>query len=234
MKTLSFLDTRVGRSPAAVLLELNSQADQVELKPGLSLIVAPNGRGKTTLLQTIAGVLPLRGGEFRLGDKKLLPERDVLYISEYLTFPKFIYPREWIEFVSQRNSRNVDLAPWIEGFSLQDPIRRFLGRLSQGERRKMTWLAAHASQKPVLLLDEPLDGLDLLAIRAAREMVETWRKEGRIVLIVAHQVGELLDLSDEVYLIRDRKLRTWRQAFSGEYRGLSAEQFRQQVLGFYS
>src|SRR5689334_13484034 len=100
MKTLFFRDLKVGRPGAAPLLRLDSGRDGVALEPGVHLIVAPNGRGKSTLLQTLAGVLPSLGGDVHLGDSVYRPGADSLYISEYLSFPKFIYPSEWIEFIS--------------------------------------------------------------------------------------------------------------------------------------
>lgn len=232
MRTLSFRDLKVGRSGGSVLLDIDSERDGVRLRPGLQLIVAPNGFGKTTFLQTVAGVLPAISGELRLDDQKLDPESEVLYVSEYLSFPKFIYPSEWIEFVAPLG-KTKDLQEWVTGFSLDQKMKSFLGRMSQGERRKVTWLAAHASSKPVILMDEPLDGLDLLAIPCARKMIAQWKNEGRIVFIVAHQVGELLDLADEVFLIRDRSLRPWSKAMRQGYQQSAPESFREEVLEFY-
>jgi ABC-type multidrug transport system ATPase subunit len=106
--------------------------------------------------------------------------------------------------------------------------------MSQGERRKVTWLGAQASPKPVLLLDEPLDGLDLLAIDCARALLDEWRRQGRIVCIVAHQVGEVLDLADRVLLVRDRKFVDWTAGESRPPRELRPEEFRRRVLAFYA
>jgi ABC-type multidrug transport system ATPase subunit len=233
MKTLSFHELKVGRGPAKILLELDTASQASCFLPGLQLIVAPNGKGKTTLLQTISGVLPSFGGEARLDSKKLDPETDVLYVSEYLTFPKFVYPAEWIEFVSgARPSEELDR--WIDAFSLRPRMSSYLGRMSQGERRKVTWLGAHATKKSVLLLDEPLDGLDLLAIRAAREMVQAWRDQQRIVTVVAHQIGDLIDLADQVFLIQHKRLVSWTEVFGTSWRELDSDAFRRAVLEFYS
>ena len=65
MKTLSFLNFKVGRVPAKTLLTLDTESDSLTLRSGLNLIVAPNGYGKTTFLQTLAKVLnPLAGDMF--------------------------------------------------------------------------------------------------------------------------------------------------------------------------
>lgn len=238
MKSISFLDYKIGRKTSQTLLELDTSRDGIEIRAGLNLIVAPNGKGKTTFLQTLASVLPALGGE-PMADGNTLPAgRDVLYVSEYLSFPKFIYPMEWVDYMSGQamsaSDREQELKPWIDGFALAPKMRSFLGRMSQGERRKVTWLGAHSSKKPMLLLDEPLDGLDLLAIKTARAMVSEWKREGRVILVVAHQVGELIDLSDEIWLIRDRKLLTWEKAIGGgRPQTLPAEDFRAKVLEFY-
>src|SRR5690606_34715136 len=107
-------------------------------------------------LKPIAGEVRIQDEEAageKNASRRIRPERDVLYVSEYLTFPKFIYPAEWIRFVG--GERIEDLEPWIDGFSLQSKMKSFLGKMSQGERRKVTWLAAHATRRPVLLMDEP-------------------------------------------------------------------------------
>jgi len=240
MKTLSFLNLSVGRNKTKELLSVDSQRDGIEFRSGLNLIVAPNGFGKTSLLQTLAGAIKPLSGEIRMSDtgggpkvgpRKFHPEQDALYVSEYLSFPKFIYPSEWIDFVAGRGGGNEDrnaqsLEYWMGEFRLKSEMNRFVGRLSQGERRKVTWLSAQASTKPVLLLDEPLDGLDLFGIRAARKMLNAWKNEGRIACIVAHQVGELLDLCDAIFVIGDKKLITWEKT-------ASLAQFREKVSDFY-
>ncbi len=206
MKTLSFRDLSVGWKKSEPLVRVDTARDGISLPSGVHLIVAPNGLGKTTFLQTLAGVRPALGGEAFLDGGPIASNRNVLYVSEYLAFPKFIYPEEWIEFVA-RSAPAADVPEWVRKFRLEALMSRFLGRMSQGERRKVTWLAAHSSPKPIILMDEPLDGLDILAIRAARELLDTWRKQGRIVLLVAHQVFDLLDLVDDVHLIHDQKLK---------------------------
>jgi Cu-processing system ATP-binding protein len=235
MKTLSFHNLKIGRPGSATLIEIDSTAHGIELKPGLTLLIAPNGYGKTSLLQTIAGVLPPQAGKVQIGPGPLNPRRDVLYVSEYLTFPKFIYPSEWIDFMADRRVPPGELLLWIQKFLLQEKMGRFMGRLSQGERRKVTWLGAAACSNPLTLLDEPLDGLDLLGIQCARALLSDWKAKGRITCVVAHQVGELLDLSDQVLLIsKSRTLVPWKSVFEKSPAEIPAEEFRQILLSYYA
>ncbi len=206
MKTLSFHNLKVGRSFRNFILELDSENDHILISGGLYLLIAPNGFGKTTFLQTIAGLLLPLQGEIKFDGRKLAPELMTLYFSEYMTIPKFVYPQEWIEFVSNKKISRKELQIWIDDFALEDEMKTFLGHLSQGERRKVTWLGAYASEKPILLLDEPLDGLDFVGIRAARKMLQHWKVQGKTVFLVAHQPSEVLDLCDEFFYIQNQKL----------------------------
>lgn len=237
MKTLSFHNAKIGRNSASVLLELDSQGSDIEFKSGVHLLVAPNGYGKSTLLQTLAGAIPPVSGSIKLEQKQFHPETEMTYVSEYLQFPKFIYPSEWIEHFAGapwNADLQAKLKPRIQGFRLESLMGRYLGRLSQGERRKITWLAADASPKSGILLDEPLDGLDLLAIETARQMIRDWRSQGRILLIVAHQVAEFLDLSDQVWLFKDRSLLPWSRLGVGPAASTPTDEFRRKILEFYS
>jgi ABC-type multidrug transport system ATPase subunit len=201
MKTLSFPNGLVlGRSLKKALVEIPSDT---HLSPGLHAILAPNGVGKSTLLQTLAQKIPPLRGHAEW-DRSQLLENQVQYVSEYLTFPKFIYPEEWVAFVA-KCSPNQSPERWKEVVELlrMDHLKRqFLGRMSQGERRKVTWAAVHLSEEPIVLLDEPLDGLDLFALEGVRHLIQDWKRRGRVMIFVAHQVTEVLDLVDGLWIMR--------------------------------
>jgi ABC-2 type transport system ATP-binding protein len=204
MKTLSFDRFRAGRGGNA-LIDLDSKRDGLSLSSGLHVLVAPNGAGKSTWLQTLSGILPPLEGRALLDGQTLRPAEDLLAISEYLSFPKYILPTEWIGWQS-RVEHLPDLSGWITRLSMESKINRYLGTLSQGERRKVTWLAAHASDSPLLLMDEPLDGLDLLSLEAVREMLIEWKSRSRIIIVISHHVAEILDLADHVYFLSQKRL----------------------------
>src|SRR4051812_34611390 len=117
MKTLSFHNFQAGRKQTGALLELDSESQNLAIKSGAFLLFAPNGYGKSTLLQTLAGVVPALGGEVRLDGKLLDHEQHVLYLSEYMAFPKYVFPEEWVRFFSNGGDWNRAL-PWLERLGL--------------------------------------------------------------------------------------------------------------------
>ncbi|MFU8893566.1 MAG: ATP-binding cassette domain-containing protein [Luteolibacter sp.] len=145
----------------------------VELCGGTHYLLARNGRGKTTLLRTVAGTLKPRDGEVvREGFLQYLPE-DLRFdgeISAEMIF-RMLLPKA-------RFKAALDLAREIEL-----DVRKPYGRLSTGNRRKTSLIVAEFSTREdrgnILLLDEPFSGLDAFA-RSAFE--EIWKKSAENVL----------------------------------------------------
>ena len=147
--------------------------EKVELGGGTHFLLARNGRGKTTLLRTVAGTLRPVSGEFSHdGFMQYLPE-DMCFDAEIspATIFRMLLPKERLE-------EALELAHRIEL-----DVKKPFGKLSTGNRRKTTLIVAEFSVKPdqgnILLLDEPFSGLDAFA-RGAFE--EIWKSSTENVL----------------------------------------------------
>ncbi|NQW99777.1 ATP-binding cassette domain-containing protein [bacterium] len=147
--------------------------DEVELTGGTHFLLARNGRGKTTLLRTLAGALKPISGNFHLrGFVQYLPE-DLRFdpeITAALVF-RMLLPKP-------RLAEALKLAARIE-LDVNKPY----GRLSTGNRRKTSLIMAEFSVKPgtgnILLLDEPFSGLDAFARQVFEEI---WKASAANVL----------------------------------------------------
>ena len=143
---------------------LASFALDVNLTGGTHFLLARNGRGKTTLLRTLAGTLKPVSGKFRT-------EGFLQYLPEDLRFDPEITPAMIFRMLlpKARRQEALDLASRIEL-----DVKKPYGRLSTGNRRKTSLIMAEFSVKPdtgnILLLDEPFSGLDFFARQAFEEI----------------------------------------------------------------
>lgn len=187
------------------------------LAPGRAIaVVGPSGVGKTTLLLTLAGLLPAREGAVRVaGDDPWLADRSQVSRTVILTAEDaHVFDTSVLENlrvargdVSAEEAREVvaavGLAPWLDG--LPDGVDTRLGAdaatISGGERRRLLLARALVSRAPILLLDEPAEHLDAdAADRLVRDLVTTARDRGRGVLLVTHRLSPL-DAVDEVLVL---------------------------------
>jgi ABC-type multidrug transport system ATPase subunit len=148
-------------------------SEEVKLAGGTHFLLARNGRGKTTLLRTLAGTLKPVSGKFRV-------DGFVQYLPEDLRFDNEITPAMVFRTMlpKSKQAEALSLAARIEL-----DVKKPYGRLSTGNRRKTSLIMAEFSVKPdrgnILLLDEPFSGLDAFARQAFEEI---WKESSANVL----------------------------------------------------
>lgn len=180
------------------VVSLASTDTDIELGDGRHLLLARNGRGKTTLLKTIAGIIPSLSGKIRCAGL-------VQFVDEDLRFDAELKSRQIFSALF-RNGQRAFAMEMAERVELD--VNKPYGKLSKGNRQKVGLIVAEARTRhngpQVLLLDEPFSGLDF----AAREMVDTiWREhtEGIVRLVCVHPDEPTLR-ADSAIAIRDGRL----------------------------
>jgi ABC-2 type transport system ATP-binding protein len=180
------------------------------IPPGITSLVGPNGSGKTTLMNLMTGLIrPTQGRIEVLGCTADDPEnlfRLVGYSTQFDSFPKgltgfeFLYSYLLLRGSSSEAARRLALEA-IERVQLTEAANRKVAGYSKGMRQRIRLAQALAHNPKVLILDEPLNGLDPLA-RA--EMIAIFRSaaaEGCYVLISSHILHEVDVISDQVILM---------------------------------
>ena len=181
-------------------------------------LLGPNGAGKTTCFYMISGLIKPDYGKIILDGKDITQtpvyKRARLGIG-YLPQEVSIFRGMSVEqnirailslTISNKREREIILDELLAEFSLSHLRRIPSITLSGGERRKVEIARALASQPSFILLDEPLTGIDPIAIEEIRELVKHIKVRGVGVLITDHNVKETLELVDRAYIIHEGKV----------------------------
>lgn len=178
-------------------------------------LLGPNGAGKTTCFYIITGLLTADAGSISLDGHDIteLPmyRRARLGVG-YLPQESSIFRglsveqniRSVLEVIEpQRDRREAMLEDLLAEFSISHLRRTPALALSGGERRRVEIARALASQPHFILLDEPLAGIDPIALTDIRNLIAQLKMHGLGVLITDHNVRETLDIVDRAYIIHD-------------------------------
>ena len=182
----------------------------LSIPPGVTSLVGPNGSGKTTLMNLMTGLVhPTRGRISVLGMNPTEPEKlfKILgYSTQFDSFPKgltgFQFVCSYLR-LGGSDAQAVEQLAWrvIERVDLMEAANRNVAGYSKGMRQRIRLAQALCNNPRVLVLDEPLNGLDPLA-RA--EMIALFRAvaaEGCYVIISSHILHEVDAISDQVVML---------------------------------
>ena len=184
----------------------------LSLGPGITSLVGPNGAGKSTLMNLMTGLLrPTRGRITVLGTPTDQPEQlfsKVGYCTQFDSFPRGLTGREFIRaflLVNGFDRKRAEAATTnaLEQVNLLDAGDRKVAAYSKGMRQRIRLAQAIAHKPAVLILDEPLNGLDPM-VRA--ETIALFRKlaaEGLHLIISSHILHEVDMMSDRVVLVNN-------------------------------
>ncbi len=180
------------------------------LRPGITGLVGPNGAGKSTLMNLIAGLLkPSRGRVRVLGMECRRPEdffRKVGYCAQFDSFPRGMTGLDFVSsylrvhgFSKEAAYERAELA--LSRVGMEAAGARKVAAYSKGMRQRIKLAQAVAHDPQILILDEPLNGLDPMARAEAMELFQGMAEQERFVLISSHILHELDQISDRVVMI---------------------------------
>jgi ABC-2 type transport system ATP-binding protein len=184
----------------------------LSIPPGITSLVGPNGAGKTTLMNLMTGLLrPTRGTVNVLGIPTDQPEqlfRKVGYCSQFDSFPRGLTGREFIRsflLVSgYSRTESEDLTnKALERVDLMPAGDRKIGAYSKGMRQRVRLAQSIAHQPSVLILDEPLNGLDPMVRAETIALFKQLAAEGLHLIISSHILHEVDMMSDRVVLLNN-------------------------------
>jgi ABC-2 type transport system ATP-binding protein len=171
-------------------------------------LLGPNGAGKTTTLRMVMDILGPDSGTIEiLGQPADHAARDRI---GYMPEERGLYPRmvleEQLVFMAAikgmgRKEAETRLGPWLERMGLADWRKKKTNELSRGMQQKAQFIATVLHEPEVLIMDEPMSGLDPVGMDVMREVMLDLRRRGATIVLSSHQMEAVERLCDRVALI---------------------------------
>lgn len=184
---------KLGYGNKAVIAQLNWHI-QVGAVNGL---VGMNGAGKTTLLRGIYGMLPLQSGERRFPPNLAHGGNMAFLETENYFYPK-MKGHEYLSLFKLQNP-GYDPEKWNALFEL--PLNRLVDEYSTGMKKKLAYMGVLALNRPIVMLDEPFNGVDLESNEKMKLVVEKLREQGKTIIVTSHIIDPLLRLCDHMAIL---------------------------------
>ena len=179
-------------------------------------LLGPNGAGKSTTIKVLTGVLPPGGGTVRVAGHALPEEaveakRRIGYVPEAAALFESLTGQEFLELMGRlqdvpEERLQFRIGRFLEQFGLRDDRLRPLDGYSKGMRQKVLLSAALLHDPDVVLLDEPLSGLDVNAGLMVRDLVAALAAEGKAILYSSHVLDVVERVCDRALIIHEGHL----------------------------
>lgn len=167
-------------------------------------LIGLNGVGKTTLIKTIIGLREKRSGQVSLNKDKMA------YLPERFDPPWFLSGYDFLKFSMKLYSRKTSLEEMkqaAEKVSLNpDFLKKRVSTYSKGMRQKLGLLATLLSGCELIILDEPMSGLDPKARAEVKVMILNAKKAGQSVLMCSHILSDVAELCDKVAVFHNKTI----------------------------
>ncbi|MCX7994928.1 MAG: ABC transporter ATP-binding protein [candidate division WOR-3 bacterium] len=187
----------------------------LEISEGESIaLLGPNGAGKTTFLRILTGILLPDEGAITVCGKtsakspsevsrflRFLPEAPFLLRNNSLWENALFWFSYWDEILPKNNLTEI-----FERFGLNDRAGEPLSRYSRGMLQKAALSFMLATQAPIIVLDEPTLGLDVITVKEVSDMIKELKKKNKTIIIASHDMPFVEDIADRVALINNGEI----------------------------
>jgi ABC-2 type transport system ATP-binding protein len=197
-------------------------------------LLGPNGAGKTTTIRGMTGLTRPSSGTVRVAGFDVwrdpvraksafgyIPDRPYLYGK--------LTARELLRFIAglhKLSGAGSEIERWLEFFSLTDFGNELIETYSHGMKQKLTIISAMLPEPPVLIVDEPMVGLDPRAAKQARELFSNYAAKGKTVLLTTHSlpvaeaVAHRIAVLDRGHILAEGTLEELQTRTNEEHRGV--------------
>ncbi|MBE0423142.1 MAG: ABC transporter ATP-binding protein [Lutibacter sp.] len=179
-------------------------------KGGIFAILGPNGSGKTTLIKCLLGMVIPNKGEINFDKKSVLRQwayrNNLNYLPQIANFPPNLTVIELINMVKNLRPKASNSEDLIELFGLKSFLDKKLGNLSGGTKQKVNIVLTFMFDSDLIVLDEPTNGLDPIALIHLKEIIQKEKEKGKTILITTHIMSFVDEVADEIVFLLDGKI----------------------------
>ena len=182
----------------------------LEIKEGsINAILGPNGSGKTTLIKCLLGMVIPDSGSITINGENVKGQyayRDGIdYMPQIANFPANLKVKEIISMMKDIRNRDARDAELIEYFGLTPYLNKQLNTLSGGTMQKVNIVLAFMFDNPLLILDEPTNGLDPVALIKLKELITKEIARGKTILFTTHIIRLVEELAEDIVFLLEGK-----------------------------
>ncbi len=160
-------------------------------------IVGMNGAGKTTLLNSIFGIKNIDSGQILYNQEKI-SKKNIAYLPAENYFYSNITGKEYLSLIK---NQYFDLNKWNQLFNL--PLNKIIDTYSSGMKKKLALLFILKQNKPIIILDEPYNGLDIEMSNILYLILSALKNTGKTIIITSHIIESLTNICDYIHLLEN-------------------------------
>lgn len=184
----------------------------LDIYPGQIIgYIGPNGAGKSTTVKILTGIIQDYYGDVQVAGKDLREnvldiKKMIGYIPEQAELYDLLTPREYLTFVGKLYHLSDDIIEerskrMLDSFGLLANLDQRMDSFSKGMKQKVLLTAGLLHNPSIVILDEPLSGLDANAVILVKELLQVMKQEGKTIFYCSHMMDVVEKVSDRIVLI---------------------------------
>ncbi len=204
---------KIYKSPFLMKKSIGVNGLDFEIEKGeIFGLLGPNGAGKTTTLKIIGGLLKPTSGKVTLFGKYVPKEarRRIGFLPENPSFYRHLTGKELLQFYARLYGKNLndnEIKEKLEVVGLKDSMGKRISSYSKGMVQRIGFAQALIGDPELLILDEPLSGLDPIGRREIKDLIEGEKSKGKTILFSSHILSDVEAICSKVGIILNGKLK---------------------------
>lgn len=179
-------------------------------KGQIKALVGPNGSGKTTLMNTMTNLLKRDGGQVLVDGKEFKDEKIFNHISFFKDeniLDENLYGMDYLNYIKNVYKRTKDdVDSVIKEIGIESFVKSKTGSYSLGMKKKLMLAMDFLPRRDIILLDEPLSGLDPTSVIKMMALIKKKAKDGQGILISSHSLNDIDEITNNILFLKDGKI----------------------------